>query len=544
MRHSNYIGSILLAVLIAFTGFAQPNRASASSASSELPFDDIAANYATEAILHLSRLNIISGTGQRKFEPRKAITRAEFVAMLSRLLSLAPVSSAIAGFEDVPKTAWYYGWVQTGIQLGFVQGGSATRFAPAQEVSRQEAAALLARALNQTEASSSDGTDFYTKTFADGQQISSWAVPFVSRLVQIEFMKGDEHGNFRPQSAITRQEAAVLLDRVLQREQWADQIARQPDESVQLGWQYGQTTKQFEQQVASSAVNTLSPRWFFLGKSGGLDDYTDPSLLTWAHQRGKKVWAMVGNRSDMANTHLMLSASSTRAQFIAKLSDAVKRYGMDGMNIDFENVDPQDRETLTLFIKELSASLSKLKAVLSVNVSPDLGTDWTEAFDYSALGRSADYLVLMGYDEHWSGAPEAGSVSSLPWLESGLRKLLSRIPASKTILALPFYTRDWITNVKGVHSSDWSLIDQNGLLQANRLKPVWNETLGQYTAEYRQNGAQHSLWIEDGRSLTRKIKLGEAHSIAGYGYWYMGGESADMWTSVRNAMRFADYRFQ
>ncbi|WP_239616730.1 S-layer homology domain-containing protein [Cohnella mopanensis] len=531
------LSSLLLALIISLTSFAQQDVAAAAGAQAELPFDDITQNYATEAIIHLSQLNIINGTGNRKFEPTKAITRAEFVTMLDKLFAIAPVNSAMNGYSDVPKAAWFYGWVQSGIQLGIVQGISPNLFAPNQKVTRQEAAVLMARALKQSDKYQS------LNYYADSDQIDSWAAPFVSRLYQLAMMEGDAQGNFRPQAPITKQEAAVLLERVLQHGQWAQQIQQQPGATIQLGWQYGQTTKQFEQQVAASAINTLSPRWFFLGKSGALDDSTDLSLLTWAHQRGNKVWAMVGNRSDLANTHLLLNTSASRSSYITKLTDAVKRYGIDGLNIDFENVGPEDRQTFTLFIKELAASLHGVQAVLSVNVSPDLGTDWTEAFDYASLGKYADYIVLMGYDEHWGGGSVAGSVSSLPWLESGLKTLLSQVPARKTILALPLYTRDWYSNASGMHSAEWSLIQQNSFVQANKLKLNWNDSLGQYTVTYTKNGIKHWIWLEDGRSLTRKVGLGESYSVAGYGYWYMGGESLDMWTSMRNALKFEHYRF-
>ncbi|MBJ8191911.1 glycoside hydrolase, partial [Bacillus cereus] len=127
----------------------------------------------------------------------------------------------------------------------------------------------------------------------------------------------------------------------------------------------------------------------------------DASLSSWAKQNNKKVWAMLGNHSDPVLTHQILSDEKKRAAVIQKLAGYVKTYGLSGINVDFENVSPEDRLSLTAFISELGTSLRKAGAVLSIDVSPDLGTDWTEAFDYEALGRYADYVVLMGYDEHW-----------------------------------------------------------------------------------------------------------------------------------------------
>ncbi|TVX95341.1 glycoside hydrolase [Cohnella terricola] len=501
------------------------------------PFDDVTPNFASEAILHLSQLHIIGGTGQRRFEPLKATTRAEFVAMLDRLFGLSPVAGAVPAFKDVPRESWFYPWAQAGVATGIAQGTTSRTFEPNRKITRQEAAVLMTRALKQEPASSAH------PRYKDEDSIASWAMPYVKRLSELALIEGDTSGNFRPDAPLTRQEAAVILDRVLTRDDWASQIRSTPAAKIQLGWQYDQTTAQFEKQVESSAVNTLSPRWFFLEKSSSLTDLGDRSLVSWAHNRGKKVWAMIGNHSDQTLTHQMLSSSEQRKTFITNLLNAVQKYGVDGLNLDFENVAPGDRSGLTQFVSELSIALHAKGTTLSVNVSPDLGTDWTDAFDYAALGKYADYIVLMGYDEHWDGSPIAGSVSSQIWLQSGLQKLLLRVPANKTILALPFYTRDWYANAFGMQSIELSLIQQNSVLQSRVSKMAWNDALSQYEAEYVASGVRHRIWVEDGRSIASKIRMAENYAIAGYAYWYIGGESRDIWDSVRNELKFDSYRF-
>jgi spore germination protein len=528
----------LVALILSLTFFIQQDRASA--AVTRLPFDDMTQNYATEAIVNLTKLKLITGTGGRNFEPNKGITRAEFVALLDRLLGINPVSSAIPSFSDVPKTAWYYEWVQPAIQLAIVQGTSLTLFEPNRLVTREEAAVMMARALKQPLGTSSSGAELL---YFDQDRIDSWALPSVNQLLHLGIMEGD-NGNFRPNESITRQEAAVLMNRAWTHPNWSDQILAAPPSKIQLGWQYGQTTQQFEQQIAQSPVNTLSPRWFYLGKTGTVDDQADPSLLVWAHKQGKKVWAMVGNHSDQVLTHQMLSNSDQRQAFIMKLSDAIRHYGIDGLNIDFENMNPQDRDLFTAFITDLYKEMKTIPAVLSVNVSPDFGSDWTQVFDYNALGKTADYIVLMGYDEHWGGDSVTGSVSSLPWFRQGIETLLTQVPSNHIILALPLYTRDWMISATGkVSSTDWSLVEQNSAVNMNSLKPIWNDSLGQYYAQYNNQDTLNRLWLEDGRSLSLKAMLGETYSVAGNAYWYMGGESIDIWTSLRNAMKFSSYTF-
>ncbi|RED59355.1 S-layer homology domain-containing protein [Cohnella lupini] len=536
MKRFYAIGMPMVALILCFTFTLHLHRSSAADAG--LPFDDITQNFATEAIVNLSKINLISGTGGRTFEPTKAITRAELVALLDRLLGMTPVSSAIPSFSDVPKTAWYYEWVQPAIQLGIAQGTSNALFEPNRPVTREEAAVLMARALKQPAVSPPADSQY-----VDQDQIHSWALPSVYQLSHLGIIEGDS-GSYRPEDSITRQEATVMMYRAWTRPGWSEQIRATPPQRIQLGWQYGETTRQFEQQVAQSEVNTVSPRWFYLGKTSTVEDHTDTSLIEWAHNNGKKVWAMVGNHSDQEISHQMLSQSDQRQAFILKLTELVRKYGIDGLNIDFENIGPQDRNSFTTFIKELSQQMKTIPAVLSVNVSPDFGMDWTEVFDYSELGKTADYVILMGYDEHWGGAPEAGSVSSLPWLRHGIETLLKQVPARKVILALPLYTRNWTISSEGkTTSADWSLVQQNQTVNDRRLSTSWNNTLGQYYAQYSDKAMLNKLWLEDGRSLSRKAMLGEAHSLAGYGYWYMGGESVDIWTSLRNVVKFGSYSF-
>lgn len=509
-------------------------------AQSLLPFDDISNSYAKQEIIDLYNKKIITGTSGRSFSPAASITRAEFVTVLDRLLGLEQAASPITPFTDVAKKAWYYGWIQAAVQLGLADGVSTSLFAPAKPVTRQEAAVLLTRVLKKQ----NNGTSAKAG-FADDARIAAWAIPSVAAVRSLGLMQGDSNGYFRPEDPITRQETAVMIHRVLQNEKWAAELAAKPKESIKLGWQYAQTTQQYENNILQSNVNTLSPRWFFIEASGELSDNADPSLVTWAKKHNKKVWALVGNRSDQDMTHQILSQSASRSTLVSKLAAYAKKYGIDGINIDFENVAPQDRAALTAFVTELAKKLKAMNVTLSIDVSPDRGTDWTDAFDYAALGAQADYVVLMGYDEHWGGSPIAGPNASLGFDEAAVNKLVKAVPREKVILALPFYNRDWDLKKDGsVEASEFiSLDQQNTIMSKYAIKPKWDAKLGQYTAAYVKNGVKHQIWVEDGRSLTAKYKLAAEAKLAGLAYWYVGGESPDIWASMRNADRFLGYRF-
>jgi len=505
------------------------------SKSAPLPFDDIEGRYGQEDIVALYNKGIVTGFGNRTYEPDKAVTRAEFISMVNRLLRVQPVASDIPAFADVPRKAWHYGAVQAGLLLQLVDGTGERSFEPQRPVTRQEAAAIIMRAFKQPKEAASGWL-----SYADADYIAEWAIPYVSLMQEQNLMNGDG-GKFRPNDPMTRQETAVVLHRALQRPDWSHELEAAPPQRIEMGWHHELTTQQYIAQVASSPINTLTPRWYFLDSSQTVSDHTDRTLIHWAKQHGKQVWAMVGNRFNADLTHQVLTDPARKNAVISKLSGFVVKYGLDGLNLDFENVYPKDREALTAFITDLSDELHRLGAVLSVDVSPDLGTDWTEAFDYAALGEAADYIVLMGYDEHWGGAPTAGSVSSLPWVQRALDKLLQSVPSDKVIAALPLYTREWIVQGEKLTSRDMTLLEQGDLLRSRKTK--WDGKTAQYVADFTASGVRHLVWAEESRSLAAKYAMAASRGIAGFAYWYAGAETDDVWVALENQWRYAAFRF-
>ncbi|MFS0869564.1 S-layer homology domain-containing protein [Paenibacillus xylanilyticus] len=531
------VGIAVLAALFTLgsvAGYSVPVKAAAVKQR----FQDINTSYAKDAITHLVNQGIAAGTSETRFEPKKAVTRAEFATFAVRLLGLQPVKNNISPYNDTNITAWYYGNIAAMTNLSILEGKGQGTFQPNASITREEAAALLVRMLKQ----SSVSTGMLSSTYYDASDISVWARPYVQKVYQLGLMRGSD-GLFRPQDQVTREEAAVMLNAILQKKEWSEQLENPDSLGIQLGWQYNSTTAEFKKQVEQSEVNTLVPRWFFLNSSMQVTDHADATLLSWASATDREVWPLLGNRSDPAMTHQMLSSSANRASIVAQVTAYVKKYKLDGINVDFENVQPADREGMTAFVTSLTASLHPLGAVVSVDVSPDLGTDWTEAFDYAKLGAVSDYMVLMGYEEHWNGDPIAGSVASLPWVERALDTMLSDVVRAKVILALPLYTRDWSSASPATDSWDITLAEQGTRARAAGSVRQWNASLGQYVIGYLSNGMPRYIWAEDSRSLTAKVRMSTNRKIAGLAYWYMGGETADVWNAISNASRFESYLF-
>lgn len=533
-----YMLSLLVCLMLISSGYTP---AEAKQAPSQSVFKDISNSYAREAILRLASRGIVNGNGAGAFLPRGKVTRAEFTAMICRLLQMNPVHNDLPAFRDVSQQAWYYGWVHAGTNLGIMNGKGDRLFKPIDPVSRQEAAVMMVRAMKLV---SSQADEAMTDRYEDAKAIASWARPQVGTAALKGWMLGSD-GLFRPNDPITREETAMLLDRIL-RDGNVLVVLDADDESagagIQMGWLYNGTAKQYISYAKTAGLNTLVPRWYYIESTGIVSDRTDQELLKWSRLNGRKVWGMLGNRSDPGATHRMLSDSVARRSVVNSLASYVVKYKLDGINVDFENVLPEDRHDLTAFIRELSSALHRNGAVVSIDVSPDLGTDWTEGFDYAALGKYADYVVLMGYDEHWGGSPKAGSVSSMPWLSSAIDTLLTQVPAYKTVIALPLYTREWRFNPM-VGSEDISLTEQGKRIRQQSASLVWNDQLGQYEAGYEQTGLKRKIWTEDARSLSVKHRMIADHHTAGFAYWYPGSETPDVWQAILNMKRYKNYSF-
>ena len=145
--------------------------------------------------------------------------------------------------------------------------------------------------------------------------------------------------------------------------------------------------------------------------------------------------------------------------------------------MDFENIDPKNKQDFVLFVIELKKALQPHGIKVSVDVTREnIDPFWSGSLDRKKLGEVADYIIMMGYDEHWGGSPVAGSVASIPWTKEGVELLMKDVPSHKIILAMPFYTREWVTNLttNKVRSIDRTMNEVVQIISSKGLK----ESLG------------------------------------------------------------------
>ncbi|MDD4188609.1 MAG: glycosyl hydrolase family 18 protein, partial [Eubacteriales bacterium] len=198
-----------------------------------------------------------------------------------------------------------------------------------------------------------------------------------------------------------------------------------------------------------TGVDVVSPTWLdTIDAEGSIRNYSDKKYIDWAHQNNYKVWALVTNNFyDPGMTHSFLNDLNARDNFIKQILAFSSLYSFDGINIDFENINIEDKDALTQFVREITPLLHEQGLVVSMDVGvPDGSENYSRCYDLPELGKAVDYIILMTYDQHWSTSPIAGSVAQYEWVEQRIRRTLEFVPAEKLIMGVPFYIRVWEQN--------------------------------------------------------------------------------------------------
>ena len=309
------------------------------------------------------------------------------------------------------------------------------------------------------------------------------------------------------------------------------------DHKINLGWHVvasagGNDT--FNSVTANAKnLNVISPTWFKLcDNEGGYTSFASADYVQKAHDRGLEVWALIENieYKDSISMYEILSSTTTRQKLIDSLMNDLITYGIDGINVDFEQLSMDCGEHFVEFIRELSAACRKNGKVLSVdNYVP---RDFNDYYDRKEQGIVADYVIVMGYDEHYAGSKEAGSVASIDYVEDGIAQTVKEVPAEKVINAIPFYTRIWETTGDGISSQAVDMVTAEQFISNHGITAEWDETTCQNYGEYTSGDSRYQVWLEDADSIKVKLNVMENYGIGGVAEWRLGFEKPEIWDVI------------
>ena len=284
-----------------------------------------------------------------------------------------------------------------------------------------------------------------------------------------------------------------------------------------------------------TGVNVISPTWFYLtDTSGNIASIASADYVSQAHEKGLQVWGLIDNFTQEVSTTETLSSTAARQNIISQLIQAAQDVGMDGINVDFESLSEDVGTHFLEFLRELSIECHKNNLVLSVdNPVPE---DFTSHYDRAEQGRVVDYVIIMGYDEHYVGS-EAGSVASLPWVEQGIQDTLKEVPAKRVINAIPFYTRLWRTTGGNVTSEAIGMDQAQQTIADNNVETYWDKTTSQNYGKYDIDNSTYQIWLEDAQSVAEKVKLVSKYDLAGVSAWKLGFENNGIWQVISDNLK-------
>ena len=306
------------------------------------------------------------------------------------------------------------------------------------------------------------------------------------------------------------------------------------DEKIVLGWHQvlSQSANDTLKDILKSpgAMNVISPTWFKLtDNSGSFQSLASQEYVDLAHAHGIQVWALLDNFSSDVQTEVLLSSTTTRRKLINSLIAEVEKYGIDGLNMDFEGIQPAAGIHYIQFLRELSIPCREKGIILSIdNYVPSASTAF---YDREEQGIVADYVIIMGYDEHYSAA-DPGSVASLGFVEKGIYDTLAMVPREKVINGVPFYTKLWKEKNGEVTFQNIGIQTAKNWVAKHNVELYWQEELGQYYGELQTSTELSYLWMEEERSLGLKMDLIKDYDLAGVACWKLGFEDAASWNVI------------
>ena len=318
------------------------------------------------------------------------------------------------------------------------------------------------------------------------------------------------------------------------------EIKPQIEGKISLVWDYFSEYAEAPQRTGKiKGVNVVSPTFFSLVEQGEGEIVSNvgtagENYIQWAHENGYKVWALVSNNSFKDTTSEILNDYQLRARFIENVVNLVEEYNLDGINLDFENIYEEDKDVYSRLVIELAPRLRDIGKVLSVDVTaPDGSPDWSLCYDRNVIGKVADYIVFMAYDQHGSSSENAGTVAGGDWVEANIKKFLNQeeVDPEKIILGMPFYTRIWTEKDGEIDSRVEEMVSTYEEIPEG-VPVTWNDELKQNYVEYEQDGTIYKIWIEDEDSMKFKLELVNTYNLAGAAYWEKDREPEEIWNLV------------
>lgn len=290
----------------------------------------------------------------------------------------------------------------------------------------------------------------------------------------------------------------------------------------------------------NKVTNVISPSWFALDKKGLIvSPDVSESYITHYTSKGYRIWPLVSNQFNPALTHEIVTHPESWDMYVNLLADYALAYGYDGYNLDFENIDYEDKDDMTRFATYLAQELHHYGLFISMDVTGYSNSlRWSKVYNRKELAKAMDYIILMAYDQVGAKSQTSGPVATFPWVERNLVQILEEVPANQLILGIPFYMRDWMTTYKEgkkVAQSKTLSIAESLSLNSIMENKIWQDDNQLYYVHIPMHLGEREIWLEDINTLQAKLSLIKKYNLAGFAAWRKGFENPELWHSIRES---------
>ena len=277
-----------------------------------------------------------------------------------------------------------------------------------------------------------------------------------------------------------------------------------------------------------SRLTHLVPEWLTLQNGrGDVDDQTDDQVVQIARDAKLPIVVEINNYRDgwqAGDLHRMLNSVAARANLIDNIYSNIVEHRFAGVNIDFEQLQPRDRERLTSFMEDLRAKLAPAGYLLT----EDVPTDDDDSYDLKRLGQINDYIVPMVYDEHYQSST-VGPIASENWFSDQLDNLLKQLPPAKTVIGFGNYGYDWVIgSTKG--GVEVSYGDVISAAAANKTGIAWDANAKNPVLRYTNGNVRHEIWFLDAVTALNHVEDVAGDGFRGVALWRLGAEDPGVWT--------------
>ena len=274
----------------------------------------------------------------------------------------------------------------------------------------------------------------------------------------------------------------------------------------------------------AKSMTGVGPFWYKATKSGALEAKDSQLVYDTARSLGLAMYPLITNKT--GSNEQVLGDPAIRTMVTDNIVKLVQEKQYDGVNIDFELLPPAQRDNLTKFMAELYPKMKAINKTVIISVFPqvDVAEDVSGAYNYPELAKSADFLQIMTYDNHWSTS-KPGPIAPIDWYEKNIKYAIDNCGGPhKVIIGVGVYGYDWV----GTEGETITYVDAIVRSEQNGAKIEYDEAAQAPHYKYKD----HEVWFENDKSVSAKLDVVAKYNPAGIALWRLGQEQPEVWPLI------------